>query len=538
MVKKKVFIILIFLITVILWPQKIYAYQPYAIGEYNLISNEPLKDIQDKIEEASSGYYAYSENMMATVKMKVTKKKDENGNIIYVLGSGNNTLKWEYSPDGIFDSEDKKEGSSWDIWLDITYMIYEVEYSENEELRYNANVLRTILDEDGDFDPEKDGFEGTRPFYAVIKNVAETVVETVETALMVKDFVSNFVKDALGTGLSFVMNIFGKFGDGIQWLANTIQTTEANDVLYSFEELSGDSTDIDNKNQYTNVSEDVKSNEEMENQIVVDIKSDENENGTPEYTKDTKIPVMTGDIYNVAVGHLDFFDINFLTGANDKRPDGTMKHKSNSSWMVIRNFVTLLIHISIYITSAFLIISLIWFGIQTTRYSIDNPKANADYKKGLERFEKGLGMLIGTILIMALCIFGTEAFYSTIEINNSYELPIRVNVEDVYSFSTTPAGYVRYLSLTDDVRDSLKKVACTMTYLILAVCNLLIVIIMFLRMFTIWGLAIVGPIISTLYVLGIQSKFTFKRWVSLYISASFIQIFIAIMYMIIIKMAI
>ena len=35
--------------------------------------------------------------------------------------------------------------------------------------------------------------------------------------------------------------------------------------------------------------------------------------GKESFTKDTYIPVISGDLYNIAVDHIDFFDINFLT---------------------------------------------------------------------------------------------------------------------------------------------------------------------------------------------------------------------------------
>ena len=536
MTKRNILIFTVLFIILFSIKSNVYAFKTITMTDnYKLIECETLENIKKKIEDASSEYYAYNEDMCVTVKMKVTKPKDKSGDLVYLLGTGDNTLVWTNLPDNIYDSGDKKEGSSWDVWLAIGYTLYDPAQQD----KYNAEVQVVYLDDNGDFDPAKDSWWLDRYGAGILKKTVGAIADAVETALLVKDFIADFMADALGTGISFVMNILGKFGDGIQWLANTIQTTESNRVLYSFEELNDSSNeDADNKNQYTNVKETQDNNEGMENQIVVNLKSDENENGTADYTKDTEIPVMTGDIYNVAVGHLDFFDINFLTGANDKRPDGTRKHKYNSSWMVIRNFVALLIHITIYLASAFLIISLIWFGIQTTRHSFDDPKTVADYKKGLERFEKGFAMLIGTIMIMALCIFGTEAFYSQIEINETYELPIRVNVEDVYSFSTTPAGYVRYLSLTEDVRDVMKKITCTMTYLVLAVVNLAVVSIMFFRMFLLWGLAIGGPVIVVLYVLGVESPLKFNTWVSLFIRASLIQVFIAIVYMIFLRIAV
>lgn len=75
---------------------------------------------------------------------------------------------------------------------------------------------------------------------------------------------------------------------------------------------------------------------------VIDIEKEDDDD--KRFAEDTKIPVMTGDLYNVAVGHIDFLDVNFLTGNKD--------HDEGSPWMILRNFAAGLIHISIYIASA------------------------------------------------------------------------------------------------------------------------------------------------------------------------------------------
>ena len=334
--------------------------------------------------------------------------------------------------------------------------------------------------------------------------------------------------NTFGTLVSALMKIIGKIGDAIQWLANTIQLDESNKVLYSYDFLK--EKNGKGKDKYTRVGEYESGAKTV---IGIDIEKDMNGNGKDDYSKDTKIPIMVGDIYNVAVGHIDFFDANFLTGMSSTK-NGKLVHEEESAWSVIRGFVAGVIHIAIYIASAILIISLIWYGVKTITTSLDNPGARAEYKAGLERFEMSLFMLIGSILIMALCIFGTKAFVSLIEEKN-YELPIRVNVEDTYSFSTTAAGYVRYLSLTDDVDEWLLKTACTLAYLILACLNLAMILIMMARGFVLWGLSMMGPIIAAMHVFKKNGFMSFGTWAELYVRISAIQIGIALIYQLILK---
>ena len=130
---------------------------------------------------------------------------------------------------------------------------------------------------------------------------------------------------------------------------------------------------------------------------------------------------------------MDFLDINFLSGNKSKKADGKgLRHSQSSIWNNFSDFAGAIIRISIYIASAILLMSLIWYGINIVRHTLDNPRGRADAIAGLARLRNALGILIGTILFMAVCIFGSKAFCDAIKSEDSYELPIRVNVEDTY----------------------------------------------------------------------------------------------------------
>lgn len=241
-------------------------------------------------------------------------------------------------------------------------------------------------------------------------------------------------------------------------------------------------------------------------------------------------------MYGIASDHVDFLDVNFLSGSKTKKADGKgLRHAKKSIWNNFSDFAGAIIRISIYVASAILLMSLIWYGINIVRHTFDNPRGRADAMTGLTRLRNALGILIGTILFMAICIFGSKAFCDMIKGESSYELPIRVNVEDTYSFSTTPTGYIRYMSLTTDLEEGIQKFVYTFLYIVLAIVNVLAILLMILRMIVLWGLSIIGPIISVFYVFGRRWPMSFRTWASLYVIFSMIQAGITIIYMLILN---
>lgn len=235
-------------------------------------------------------------------------------------------------------------------------------------------------------------------------------------------------------------------------------------------------------------------------------------------------------MHGIAADHIDFLDVNFLSGGKTKKADGNgLRHAKKSIWRNFSDFAGGIIRISIYIASAILLMALIWYGINIVRHTFDNPRGKADAMTGLIRLRNALGILIGTILFMAICIFGSRFLCDKITGKKSYELPIRVNVEDTYSFSTTPTGYLRYMSLTTDLEEGIQKLIYTLAYIVLAIANLVLLVIMIARMFILWGLSIIGPIMSVFYVFGRRWPMDFRTWMGLYIGLSMVQVFVTLL---------
>ncbi len=370
----------------------------------------------------------------------------------------------------------------------------------------------------------------------------DAATSAVETAAKVASWAAEFLKNSGGKMTTVIMDGLLFLADGIQYWASSFQTLgdhTARDftITYTYDDLKKDAEGEDikkdkiknseeaigNRDKYTKVSGyKEKETESWQKEINLDKQTED------AYTKENEIPVMVGDVYNVIVNHIDFFDINFFTGNKDKKADGkTAKHAKDSTWMVLRNFVTSVIHIVIYISATTLILSLIYNGVKIVGHSLDNPSARAEYKKGLERFWKALLMLVGSVIIMGLCIFGAKTFYEDIESNDSYELPIRVNVENAeYSFSTTFTGYVRYMAGIEDIDQALKKTVYTMGYIVLAIINFIAMLGMAISVFALFGLSMLGPILAALYVFDKQGPISYASWVELYVGFSIIPIFV------------
>ena len=362
---------------------------------------------------------------------------------------------------------------------------------------------------------------------------ANNAIDTVKGAVEgLNELKENFQHNAVGTLITLALDLVRAiFGDLPQFIANMIQTSTDHtffewQYMYEKEELAknGDG----DLNKYTQVG-DYEKGKCKDWQKVIDIEKEDDDD--KRFAEDTKIPVMTGDLYNVSVGHIDFLDINFLNGNEN--------HDEGSPWMILRNFAASLIHITIYIASAILLVSLIIYGIQIVGHSFDNPEGEAEAKTRLEQFTTSIAMLIGSVAIMGLCIFGSNELFNKIENIETRELPIRVNVETAgYSFSTTAAGCTRYMAGIEDVDEWVEKGLYTVGFIVLAWVNLILIILMLVRMIALWILSMIGPITAALHILNIEFGMSFRRWTSLYISLSFVQVLLSILYTIILNYAI
>lgn len=346
------------------------------------------------------------------------------------------------------------------------------------------------------------------------------------------DFATSFAANPAGTIGNAVLNLLRLIGDGIQTFMNLLQTSVDGTwddwtLGYTYNELLSDGNGP--RNKYTQVSNpNENSRKEWQKSLTID-------NNVEGFDNDTKIPVIPVDIYNISLGNIAWLDANFLRIDSSIHPDG-------SGWTILRNFFTLFTHISIYISAGVLVTSLIFHGINLARTSIDNPNARAGHREGLNRFAVATIMLVGSVILMGLCINFNKVFFDITNMTSSdgtvsQELPIRVTVNGVYSFSTNFTGYARYMCNIEDVDRCVQKTLCVVGYLGFVIINVYAVGLMYIRMFVLMGLGIIGPIIAALHGFNLEniSPIRYQTWARWYIMWSAVQVVLAIVCRIILE---
>ncbi len=333
-----------------------------------------------------------------------------------------------------------------------------------------------------------------------------------------KGLLSNFF-DAFVNIVEEIIDFF-KFllGDIPQMIANLLITIPDGTwkdfrTTYKFEDLINEGED-GTKNKYTIVSEGSKNNKYYEN---ID-------GNKAEFSRDTEIPVICVDLYQFASGRIKQLDTNFFINKNERTP--------------FVSLVVALIHIIIYLAAAFLIVTLIWHGISIVLSSL-NPKEKKEHKNGLNISIKAIIMLVGSIVIMALCIYFSQLLFKDIYSEYADELPIRVNVsgEANYSFSTNAIGYLRYMSDLNSTKMLTQKFLHALFYIVFAIGNCLLLIVMIARFLMLMYLSVMGPIVAALSSIENRKfiKMTYTQWVVKYVIWSLSILVIAIPYRIVLE---
>ena len=542
MKKKIICFFIIVLMFFIINVKNVYGTDVVQIDNVVLGENMKLEEIKTKIKNAATSYYPGKTEESAVATMQVTKNTDENGKTTYKIGK-NKDFDWSGTENQLSDENNNED--TWQVLFDIQYekvsednycakvkqsSLIENMLSEDEEINLN-NEANTV---GVSWEDVKNATIGAWNFthFGWIKMGAEAIKGLYDAGKGAVDIAGNFSKNFWGTLITMALDTLVRpIGDIAQSIANLIQTATCQDpddkhLLYTREELDQN----ENVNKYTNVK-DYKKDDGKSWQKIINIPINPNEDS--EFDDTTSIPVLQGDIYNIAIGHVDFLDVNFLTGNMDKEENNSRLDKF---WLMLRNFAVLLMRIAIYIACAIILITLFTFAIRIAIHSIDSPEEEAECKEGLMKLAKSIIMLIGTIVIMGLCIFGSRSVFQSAEQRDSYELPIRVNVENAgYSFSTTVSGYLRYVSNISDVDRYAEKTLYVFSYIAFAAINCVVVVFMLVRMFALWFLSILGPIISAFTVFDIELPISYGSWVSAYVWLSMIQVVLAVGYMILLN---
>lgn len=402
----------------------------------------------------------------------------------------------------------ESSGSYNELKILLTYCTSEKEWKELKNL--NKKRLEKELDIKADLSS----------FGEKIAN-ADEKEEDIKKKL--DEITSKLSENFLGTAFSYFLGLIrDSIGDTLQKLANNI-TFYNGDITYSYDQLNSNAGS--KYNEYTKVSKEMKKGNDS--QIVYDIKEiDSKEEEDKRFNEETEIPVIMMDLYNVAAGNIPMFDINFLENNEGEHPD---------EWLTIRNFFSSIIHFVIYLVAASMILMLIYTGIQIVMHSNDSPEKKKKSKDAMERFTVSIVMLVGSIVICALCVYGNSWIFDTIKLSDSgNEGPIRVYSREAgYSFSTTITGYFRYMAEIQGVNRCLEKGSYTFAYIAVAFVNLLLAAFMFIRVIIIMFLACAGPIIAGCKVWDIKTPISFKTWTKLYVSLAIIPVLFTIVYKII-----
>ena len=563
--KKIVVGLIIILISIALYNKKIYAIigdvkiTLHDFGMTNIYSSVDTDEKREVLEELRTvyGYTGDSlpqgdETMKFITKIhKLSEDKNFFGKYTIQIGGavadkdGNTGKKIDVSEEDLIKKYgyDKEKGeNSWDVVLIGGVVSGQVGREGSQT--YAVKTSKLYAGDDYEKGNELNLNEGTDIKEQDITRGSEVVDEVKDTLDDVTDIIGNLHMKLYEIKLMPF--------DAIQSVIDMLQTVNYGgskrflpwNIVYPGEDIQSDN----NKNQYVNYttgSDDLG----KDGQKVAFINEKESGlkiNKISEWIFGAKpqIPVIPIDMYALAKGKVEIFDINFLTGQNNKD-----LHSDNSVWLIIRNFISAVIHVILYLGASILIIMLVLHGISLVKEAIIAERSSPEERKkhigGIHEMTIAFIKLLGCVLIMGICIFVSDAVFEDMKVTDKMELPIRVNVGsgakdgsgNQYSFSTNIIGYVRFMANICDPDYVGFKALYTWGYIILVVINVALILVMFIRLIAIILLSLAGPIIAVAGVFNRKELFgvTYQEWAKHYAIWASIQLVFAIIYRILLN---
>lgn len=255
------------------------------------------------------------------------------------------------------------------------------------------------------------------------------------------------------------------------------------------------------------VSDDIKQNEELQNQIQVKkpktykktktktlkevtiSNNMDNEAGESEqvFSEETPIPIIPIDLYSSSIDKIDLLDIDFLS-PNNKNLD--------TRWNYLKDIVSTYSHIILYLSAALLVSMLIWRSIVFVRASLGgNPEQASESKKIIDKWIKAILLVVGAYIIAELMIYSYHIMVKIVMNGNDSNYLIRIIVEDTYSFNTNLIGWAKYKTL---MSDGFAVLGWSIIYTIVAAIDLVWFFVMFVRMIAVGLLIIVAPLTAVM----------------------------------------
>lgn len=342
----------------------------------------------------------------------------------------------------------------------------------------------------------------------------------------------DFLKELIGKLIMGIFDFFRAIPDALQMGINTfakIDTIEAKTVnaepeaiTVPVETIQADSK----KNERAQFTTGDENKGNPDKQIIYEVDGKD-----ANFTEETEIPTIPLDMYNIVYGKIDFLDVNFFNV-------DTSKHQEGTKWMFLRKVFSGALHIMIYLSTAFLIVVLIINGIMIVKGTII-PEKKKEQIDGLKRFVLALIMLVGSVIIMNLCIYGINFFTSFFGDETGGDAFIRVNVagDTNYSFSANLTEFARFMTQINTVKKLNEKLMYIAIYAFLVFANIVTLLIMLVRSAMIIILSAQGPIVATAY--SIDKKvfnMSYSDWIKKYLKWTSIQFILMLGYKLIITL--
>ena len=309
---------------------------------------------------------------------------------------------------------------------------------------------------------------------------------------------------------------------------NSMNSSDDENILTNVQttnnENSTEETDYSILDKYTKVDKYNSDATSTDEKVLINI-----DNKLDKFTMETEIPVAPIDIYGITYEKIDIFSVDFLK---------TRQEENNSDfWNLLRNIFSKITHIVLYFSISILLTILIYHGINIIKNARDNPANRVSHIEGLRKFAIALVILTTVVIFMALCTSFTDHLIEIIRgesIEAEDKLPIRININNLYSFSTNLTGYFRFMTQSQDVS---RRAAFMAKYVIIVGMNVVMSFLMVYRMLKMWFLGMIGMLTASVYALGMEEQVKFKlnlqNWAKNYAKMAAIQLLIVTVYQLI-----
>lgn len=296
--------------------------------------------------------------------------------------------------------------------------------------------------------------------------------------------------------------VFTYIGDFFQILQNELGTTlseeDALKTTYKKSEIEThdyfkDEIDVGSANQSDFKKK--SNNNTTKNVLATVTVSDQidNRSGIKEtvFSSSTEIPGLPIDAYSASIGKVKFFDINFF----DKNYDN-----GDENWKFIRQVVSSISHIVLYLSAVLLLTMIIIRGILLVAATMnENPVGAKEAKEIMDNVFKAVIIMASSYFIMTFFEYLYEQLLQLIVSKNTSRYLIRMVVDNVYSFNTNVIGYFKYMSLMPNYIAAVKY---TFAYALMSFINFAWFIFMAIRMFIVAIMVMIVPLTAVYEISG------------------------------------